>query len=113
MKTTEPQIRGVAMVMALALIGIVAVVLSVVAVRTNLLLQRTFNAAEEAQASQLLVAGTETARRQFTSGKKQDGLIPAPVGEITLTWAGDKCMVDVRLPRLARSLELDSKSLAR
>ncbi len=102
--------RGVAMVMALALLGIVAVVLGAVAVRTNLEMQRTFSTADDAQATQLLVAGAQAARAQSASGQRVDGAIATPLGEVKLTWASagaGKCTIDARLPHLARSIDVD------
>ena len=80
--------RGVATVMVIVIIGLLAVVLTAVAHRVAATGGRASIEWDEAQASRLLAAAKEIARAQLAAGPA-DGPVPTPVGTITLDWHAD------------------------
>lgn len=80
--------RGVATVMVIVIIGLLAVVLTTVAARVTATSRRAAIEADDAQASRLLAAAKELARAQL-AGTPADGPVPTPVGSVTLAWRGE------------------------
>ena len=101
--------RGVATLMAIVILGLLAVVLFAVSRRVAADAVRATIAGEEIQASRLLAAGKECARAQLGS-TPTDGPVPTPLGTITLAWQGEgaakQCVVVAQVGDVRREVKL-------
>ncbi|MDB5325635.1 MAG: hypothetical protein JWM57_1204 [Phycisphaerales bacterium] len=80
--------HGMATVMAVVVIGLLASVLTATAARAVIEQRRSAATGLEAQASRLLAAATQIARQQIADAKPTDGPIEMPLGHATLAWHG-------------------------
>ena len=99
--------RGVATIMAVVLIGVMAVTLTAVSAAAVAEQRRAALAAGDAQASQLLAAVARIATQQVAENRPVEGAIETPLGWLTLTWNGTtSCAVDVVCPYGSRHATL-------
>ena len=103
--------KGMASIMAIVVIGLLASVLTATAARAVIEQRRAAATGVEAQASRLLAAATQIARQQIADAKTADGAIETPLGQVKLGWhdgesATRSCEVVVQLGSLKRAATL-------
>ena len=79
---------GMATVMAIVVIGLLASVLTATATRAVIEQRRAAIASGEALASRLLAAAAQIARQQVADAQAADGPVAAPLGRVTFAWRG-------------------------
>lgn len=110
MNPQQQHSRGMAVVMVIVLIGVLAVVMASVAGQVVAQQRRAASSNEAIQISRLLAAAARIAEQQAATSSTHDGPIETPAGTVTLAWRGTEaaraCEVNVDFGHTKRTIML-------